>query len=432
MTAHDRVAATRRTLGAGITARALLWAAAIAASILAIVGLADWLVGAPRGLRAASLPVAIALAMSVAAYALWRGRRVRSLAVVALWLEERVPALNYSLVSALESPSSAPLEREVSAVAWTPVVHRALRVALAPPLIVLAVALALLLALPAGVRARIAAPRTGDSLLRPSSAPASLRNRLAPLVADVVPPAYTGEPRVTIEEPSSIDALAGAHAILRGQGSASGIVATMAGVTVPVTDSAGEWRAEIAMPSKPAALELRDRTFARTVILAPHADSLPVVTLLAPAHDTVMRAPAGAFALAAQATDDFGLAAGWFEYIVSSGEGENFTFRSGVVRARVASRMRAARRLTGALLLDSLAAQARRHRAPARRRARWQQRHRARSRRVRDAHAAHCRAERVRLRRRRGRAAAGRRQGAAQRAHAHHARRRRCSSAGRR
>ena len=94
MTAHDRVASTRRALGAGVGARAVLWAAAIAASLLAIVGLADWLVGAPRGVRAASLPLAIALAVGGAAYALWRGRRVRSLAVVALWLEERVPGLN--------------------------------------------------------------------------------------------------------------------------------------------------------------------------------------------------------------------------------------------------------------------------------------------------------------------------------------------------
>ena len=110
---------------------------------------------------------------------------------------------------------------------------------------------------------------------------------------------------------------------------------------------------DIAVPGKPAAIELRDRTFARTIVLAPHADSLPVVTLLAPARDTVMRSPAGAFALAAQATDDYGLASGWFEYIVSSGEGENFTFRSGVVHRAALANARGAR-LTGTLLLDSL------------------------------------------------------------------------------
>lgn len=354
MTARDRVAAARRTLGAAALARALLWAAALGASLLAIAGIADWLVGAPRVLRALLVPAAIVLAVATAAYTLWRSRRVRSMPAVALWLEERVPALNYSLVSALEAPSSStPLEREVAATSWLPAIRRALGHALLPPLATLIAGFVLLLALPAGVRARIAEPRVGDTLLRPATTPSALRNRLSPLVADIVPPAYTGEHRTTIEEPSSIEALAGSRAIVRGQGSADGISATIAGAPVTIADSAGQWRAEIAMPAKPAALELRDRTYARTVILAPHADSLPVVTLIAPARDTVMRTPAGSFALAAQATDDYGLDAGWFEYIVSSGEGENFTFRSGVVHRVAIANARSAQ-LSGALLLESL------------------------------------------------------------------------------
>ena len=354
MTARDRVVSTRRMLGAAVAARSLLWAAALAASLLAIAGIADWLVGAPRGVRALALPAAILLAIATAAYALWRGRRVRSMPTVALWLEERVPSLNYSLVSALETASaSVSLEREVAAIHWMPVVRRALGHALLPPLIVLTAAAALLLALPAGVRARIAEPRVGDALLRPPAAAPALRNRLSPLVAEVVPPVYTGAHPVTIGAPSSIEALTGGHVVLRGQGSADGITAMVAGAPASITDSAGQWRLEIPMPAKPAALELRDRTFARTVILAPHADSLPVVTLIAPVRDTVMRAPTGAFALAAQATDDYGLGAGWFEYIVSSGEGENFTFRSGVVHRMSLSNERGAH-LTGALLLDSL------------------------------------------------------------------------------
>ena len=355
MTARDRVASARRTLGAAVAARALFWAVALAASLLAVSGLADWLLGAPRGVRALLFPAALVAAAATAAYVLWRGRRVRSMPVVALWIEERVPALNYSLVSALESSAgSVTLEREVAAVHWTPVVRRALGNALLPPLVVLAVATTLLAALPAGVRERIRAPRAGDTLLRPPVAPAALRNRLSPLVADVVPPAYTGEQPVTIEEPSSIEALAGGHVVVRGQGSASGIAATLAGASLSLTDSASEWRLEIAMPAKPAALELRDQTFTRTVILAPHADSLPVVTLIAPAHDSVMRAPTGAFSLSAQATNDYGLDAGWFEYIVSSGEGENFTFRSGTVHRATLGNARGAH-LGGSLDLDSLA-----------------------------------------------------------------------------
>jgi hypothetical protein len=357
MTALERVASTRRTLGAAISIRALLWAGAAAAALFAAAGILDWLVGAPRTVRALALPAALLLALATAAYALWRGRRVRSLALVALWLEERVPELRYALVSALDAPHSSPaLEREIAAVPWSPAVRRAVSRALVPPLLVLAAGATLLFALPAGVRARISEPRQGDALLRAPVLFAPLRNRLAPLTGEVIPPSYTGEKHVTIEEPSSIEALAGGHVILRGRGAASGITATIGNAPVApasLRDSADQWRLEIVVPAKPAALELHDRTYARTVILAPHADSLPVVTLSAPARDTVVRTPRGALQLAATATDDYGLDAGWFEYIVSSGEGETFTFRSGVVHRVDAGNARAAT-LSGSLDLDSL------------------------------------------------------------------------------
>ena len=79
MTALERVASTRRTLGAAVAARALLWALASAVALLAIGGAVDWLVGAPRALRALALPTGILLALAAGAHALWRGRRVRSL-----------------------------------------------------------------------------------------------------------------------------------------------------------------------------------------------------------------------------------------------------------------------------------------------------------------------------------------------------------------
>jgi hypothetical protein len=357
VTAHERVAATRRTLGVAIVSRAILWASAAAAGLLALAGTMDWLFGAPRALRVLALPVAIALAIGAAAYALWRGRRVRSLPAVALWLEERVPELRYALVTALDAPLSSPaLERDIEAVHWPPVIRRALGTALLPPLLVLAAAATLLFALPAGVRARIAEPRAGDTLLRAPILSERLRNRLTPLTGEVLPPSYTGEKHVTIEEPSSVEALAGAHLIFRGRGSASGITATIGNAPVApasLRDSADQWRLDIVVPAKPAALELHDRSYARTVIIAPHPDSLPVVSLTAPTRDTVVRTPKGALQLAATATDDHGLATGWFEYIVSSGEGETFTFKSGVIRRTDAGGARTTK-LTGSLNLDSL------------------------------------------------------------------------------
>ncbi len=354
MTAVERVASARRTLGVAVGARSILWAGAAAASLLAVAGIVDWLIGIPRAARALAIPSAILLALAALAYTLWRGRKVRALPVVALWLEERVPELRYALVSALDAPHSSPtLEREVAAVQWSPVINRALGHALVPPLLVLAASATLLFALPAGVRARISEPRAGDALLRAPILAAPMRNRLTPLTGEVVPPSYTGEHHIIIEEPSSIEALTGGHLVLRGQGSASGITATVAGVAAQPRDSADQWRVDIVVPAKPAALELRDRSYSRTLIIAPHADSLPVVTLSAPTRDTVVRTPKGAFTLGADATDDYGLDAGWFEYIVSSGEGETFTFKSGVIHRVDAGNARATK-LSGELDLDSL------------------------------------------------------------------------------
>ena len=357
MTAVERVASARRTLGAAIGARAILWALAAGAALLAASGMIDWFLGAPRAARVLAIPAALALALAAAIYALWRGRRVRSLTAVALWLEERVPELRYALVTALDAPPASPhLERDVAAVQWMPVIRRALGHALLPPLVVLAAAAALLFALPAGVRARISAPRAGDALLRPAVAPAALRNRLAPLTGEVLPPSYTGEKHVVIDEPSSIDALVGGHIVVRGRGTSDGIIATLNGAPVApasLRDSADQWRLDIVVPAKPAALELHDRSYSRTVIIAPRADSLPVVTLAAPARDTVIRTPKGALSLNAAATDDYGLDAGWFEYIVSSGEGETFTFKSGVIHRVSVAGARSAH-LSAALDLDSL------------------------------------------------------------------------------
>ena len=354
MTALERVVSARRTLGAAVLLRSMLWALAVAASFMASGGTIDWLVGAPRAVRALVLPAAVLLALAALAFILWRGRKVRELPVVALWLEERVPELRYALLSALDAPHSSPtLEREVAAVQWSPVINRALGHALLPPLLALVASAMLLFALPAGVRARISKPRAGDALLRAPILSAPMRNRLTPLVAEVVPPSYTGERLVTIEEPSSIEALTGGHLVLRGRGAASGITATLAGVAAQPRDSADQWRLDIVVPAKPAALELRDRNYARTLIISPHADSLPVVTLSAPARDTVVRTPRGALTLGADATDDYGLDAGWFEYIVSSGEGETFTFKSGVIHRVDEGNARSAK-LSGSLPLDSL------------------------------------------------------------------------------
>ena len=109
----------------------------------------------------------------------------------------------------------------------------------------------LLFALPAGVRARISAPRAGDSLLRPAGG--EIRNRLSPLVAEVIPPAYTGEKHVSLDEPSSVEVLAGSHLVLRGRGAATGITAALNSTPLSpalLRDSADQWRLDIVAPAK--------------------------------------------------------------------------------------------------------------------------------------------------------------------------------------
>jgi hypothetical protein len=101
------------------------------------------------------------------------------------------------------------------------------------------------------------------------------------------------------------------------------------------------------------AVRLRDGSRERIVAVEPVVDQAPAVVLRQPARDTVLRQPTGRIPLRAEATDDYGLASAGFEYIVSSGEGETFTFRSGVVGSVRSPGTRAS--LGASLALDSLA-----------------------------------------------------------------------------
>jgi hypothetical protein len=89
-------------------------------------------------------------------------------------------------------------------------------------------------------------------------------------------------------------------------------------------------------------------------VVAPVIDAPPAVTLLLPARDTVMRTAAGSIVLRAQLRDDIGLRDAAFELIVSSGQEENFTFRSATI-SHVTLGGRAESLLEARLSLDSLA-----------------------------------------------------------------------------
>jgi hypothetical protein len=107
------------------------------------------------------------------------------------------------------------------------------------------------------------------------------------------------------------------------------------------------------MPANATALRLRDRDFDRLIVLDARADSAPVVTMLVPRRDTILREPRGRIAVRGDARDALGLAQTWLEYIISSGEGESFRFRSGVLRRSTYDGARQAT-IDAPLVIDSL------------------------------------------------------------------------------
>ena len=358
MTARDRVRRVQRILLLGAATSALAWGALAGLAVLAIAATADLI--SPLGLAARSLlPRTAALAALVAAAAVVRrAHRARQLDRVALWIEERAPALRYALVTRLDLPAAdsanrplaEALDRQVDAVPFEPVAWRAARHALAIPAAAAVVAVLLLLALPRGVVARVAAPHAGDAVARA----AAKDNALAAIVVTVEPPAYTGLAPQVLDDPAHAAGVTGSRVRIEGRVAGGPVRATADTVTIPVTTGGDRWRAALAMPAAPAVVRLRQRSRERLLLLEPHPDSSPVVTLVKPARDTVLRAASGVLPLHATFRDDFGLAEGWWEFVVSSGEGENFKFRTIVLgRAGFGNARSAERGLR--LRLDSLA-----------------------------------------------------------------------------
>ena len=351
-TLDRRLRRTRALMIAALAVRALLWALAAALAILVLGAALDVAIGLPLGLRQ-RMPLFAALGAIVATMPLLlRGRLRPTLAGTALWLEERLPGLQYALVTAVERPDLAPaLGLHVGRTRFEPVVRRAAARALVPPAATLLVLAVALLLVPAGARARLVAPRPGDALERPRLG--AVRDRLATIAVTVTPPAYTGRPAESTDDPGTVQAIVGSTVLVRGRGAAAGLAASVADVALPVRGADERWAVSLRMPARAAALRLRDGARERLLVLDPRADSTPAVTLEAPARDTVLREPRGTVALRATLADDIGLASGAFEYIVSSGSGESFTFRSGTVAARALSGRAAS--LAASLALDSLA-----------------------------------------------------------------------------
>ena len=330
----ERVNRTRRALAVTIVTRAALGAAAatlLAAALLTAVTRAAGLATSAAVWLVASLAGAIALAL------LMRPWRRLTVPRVALWIEERVPVLQYALVTAVDSlavgPGAVFLEREVERLSWDRAARAAMIRGLRWPVLATAAGLAaLLLAMRVDAAAIIehdrATPRVITAGARDVAAP------FARLTATVRPPAYAGGDAVRVESPVSIEALVGSMIILEAAGNGEGVVARAGEQSISVQAGGGAWRVTLTVGSRPTLLRLRHGSVERIVAVEPRPDSTPVVRLLLPARDTVVRTARGELRLSAEAHDDIGLTSAAFEYIVSSGEGESFKFKSGTLGTR--------------------------------------------------------------------------------------------------
>jgi len=356
--AAARVGRARRALVTTLLVASLLRALATALALLLGFGILDLLAPLPLAIRGIVAPAAAIGGLLVLALCISRGRHAFQLTRVALYVEERVPALEFALVTAL---GGAGLGTEaLEGVADRAVPEGFLRRPLAR---VILVALALLLVslagwatLPATIRARILTPVAGDVLLA-SRVGAPAASRLAPLVVRVDPPGYAGRPARMLEDPVTVVGLPGSRIELRGRGANLGaldsLVALLGNQILRVSAVGDEWTVSLRMPQTAIALRLADRGFARVLALEPFPDQPPAVTLTAPSRDTTYLLPRGRLALAGTAQDDIGLVRAEFELMHTTGSGERFDIRR-ITLGAVSPGGATAAALRATILLDTM------------------------------------------------------------------------------
>ncbi|HEV7387355.1 MAG TPA: hypothetical protein VGN73_01965 [Gemmatimonadaceae bacterium] len=327
MTAVETVRRTQRVIGATAVIRSLALGLVASLLVLALGSFASLAIPALSNRPATTYTIAILVGAAIAATMLWRARHFASPNRVALWLEERVPALQYSLVTSLEhsrSPFATAMEESIARENVGSVTMSAIRRPILTVFAAVVAALALLYVSPSGVFGRSG---TGSPFRRLPGSNGAAGSRLDDIEARITPPRYTGDKPTTVRDPSSIAALAGSAISIRGGGPITGLAASL-DRPIRVAESEGGWAVTLSMPDKPAALKLSDRTYERIIVLAPRADNPPAIVLGSPAHDTALRTPRLVVQLAATATDDIGLSEGHFEYLITTGSGEIFKART--------------------------------------------------------------------------------------------------------
>ncbi len=373
------VRGVRRVLTRVVFARATLLALGIVFSAWLVadgVGLARG--GAPLGTeRRAILAFAVALGVALAVGGVLAVRRTRGITDVraALWLEERgagVGTASFALVtlvealigrqtsgadasrvdlSAREISENPLLQASARAVVARTDVPRALRRTarnqLLGPALFAGGALAVLVL---GALVRSSGSGTASSLLRAVTGDMAMATPIPPLGAWTVrvdAPAYTRRAPQLLGDAQNVAAVSGSTVQLRGTGPVpEQVIERMVGAAADTLAAARRqrallptvtgdgWEVRTVATDGPVTLQLDRGGRSRLLVVEGRADSIPMVSLLQPARDSVFRTPEGSLALVASVRDDIGLANARFELIVSSGDGERFTARTVQMGAR--------------------------------------------------------------------------------------------------
>ena len=311
---------------------------AVLVSLLSAAAIA-WLLHALSGLLLPTFPTAagwldtllVPMAIAAIAVVIWRHRHARSRLRVALWLEEQIPELGYSLVtlvdgSASESSYSEKIAQRVESVRrrsrWpapltlTGAGRHVLR-AVAPLLIAAGLAQALL-----ATGWQFSLNLSGSGIMTVPGEQ-EVTNRIADIRGELIPPAYTGWESETLDNPERIAGLVGSQVVLRGPGQdALGIEARIGdddALSVQAAPEGNGWQLSFVMPTLPSGLLLTDGDNRKVIVLEPRPDEPPLVRLTLPEVDEGRRETTGRVRLAASLRDDIGLASAWFEVLVARG-----------------------------------------------------------------------------------------------------------------
>lgn len=311
----DRV---QRVLLAATAAKIVLTGLSVALLILAS--------GTLLGMDArTALLAAVIAALGVMGIVGWRSRTIASPLRVALWLEELAPSLHYAVVTSVgRALLSADLEHSVRTETLRPLVATRITRSLSRTLLILVLASTVYLLSPAPV----GGGKLQAALARQFPAVVPAVDKLATVRVRVAPPSYTRVPPIDRTNVTNLNVISGSRVTVSGNGDRSGLSVRVDDRAVGTGGGESSWSAAFIAAKPVSVVRISYMADERVLVVEAVPDNPPRVVLTAPLRDTTLRAPSYSVELQAESTDDFGLAEGYFEYLVVSGSGEAYSGRT--------------------------------------------------------------------------------------------------------